>query len=787
MRALDLKLLRDLRHIWAQSLAIALVLACGIMVMTLASGTQRSLTETRAAYYERHRFADVFSNLTRAPRQVLDEIARIDGVARVEGRVVFTALLDLENMREPASARVISLPASGGAILNVPLIRHGRLPEALQQDEVAISEPFAEANNLRPGDTFRAILNGRKRELVVTGIVLSPEYIYTIGAGALMPDDRHFGLIWMRETAAAPVKDLEGAFNDLTLSLSRDANEAAVIDAVDRILAPYGGTGAYGRDRQTSNVFIDGELKQLGALATVQPPIFLVVSAFLVNMVLGRLVALDRAQIGLFKAVGYSTRTIALHYLKMTAGIGILGVLIGWGFGWWLGHEMTEMYTDFFRFPWLLYRPGPGPLVISGILGIAAVILGALRAVRASVRLAPAVAMSPPAPPVFQRGWADSLGEMLSLRQTTMMIVRSIVRWPGRAAVTLFGVSGSVAVLVVSFFTFDAIDLIMVELFEETNRQDATLTLSSSLNDRAVIDAGNLPGVLRAEGIYAIPIRLVNGTQTRLVTLQARAPDATLTQILDREGRVITPSTAGVVLPEELARRLGVAPGDSLRIDLLSPPRETWRVPVASVIRQSLGQDAYFDRDTLFHRLRQAPQVNMIHLAIDTNRLTDLQTKVQETPAIAGFTLWQDVRNEFVDTLNESLISMSVIFATLGMLITVGVVYNAARIQLAERAHELASLRVLGFRRSEVGYVLVVEQMVLTVLAIPVGWVAGYGFALLMAQGFSTDVVTIPVVVTQRTFALAALIVIGSALGAVLFVRRRLDHIDIVSALKQKE
>jgi len=279
----------------------------------------------------------------------------------------------------------------------------------------------------------------------------------------------------------------------------------------------------------------------------------------------------------------------------------------------------------------------------------------------------------------------------------------------------------------------------------------------------------------------------VNGTQTRLVTLQARAPSATLTQILDTEGRAITPSTAGVVLPEELARRLGVAPGDSLRVDLLSPPRETWQVPVASVIRQSLGQDAYFDRDTLFHRLRQTPQVNMIHLAIDPNRLTDLQAKVQETPAIAGFTLWEDVRNEFVATLSESLITMSVIFATLGMLITVGVVYNAARIQLAERAHELASLRVLGFRRSEVGYVLVVEQMLLTVFAIPVGWLAGYGFALLMAQGFSTDVVTIPVVVTQRTFALAALIVLGSALGAVLFVMRRLGRVDIVSALKQKE
>ncbi|MCA1262498.1 ABC transporter permease, partial [Nitratireductor aquimarinus] len=403
MRALDLKLVRDLRHIWIQSLAIALVLACGVMVLILSSGTQRSLSETREAYYERNRFADVFASLTRAPRSLLDDIARIDGVARVEGRVVFTAMVNLEGMTEPASARVISLPQTGRAILNVPEVRQGRLPEPGHAGEMAISEPFAQANGLEPGDRFRAVLNGRLKELVVTGLVLSPEYIYTIGAGAMMPDDRHFGLIWMGESAAAAATDLEGAFNDLSLTLSRGADERPVIAAIDRILAPYGGTGAFGRDRQASNVFIDGELKQLGAMATVLPPIFLIVSVFLVNMVLGRLVALDRAQIGLFKAVGYSTRAIAVHYLKMTIGIGIAGVAIGWLSGWWLGHELTKIYADFFRFPWLIYRPGAGSLVISGVLGIGCVVLGALRAVLSTVRLAPTVAMQPPAPPVFQR------------------------------------------------------------------------------------------------------------------------------------------------------------------------------------------------------------------------------------------------------------------------------------------------------------------------------------------------------------------------------------------------
>lgn len=787
MRMLDRKLLRDLRQIWVQCLAIALVLGCGIMVLILSTGTQRSLEATRAAYYEQNRFADVFATLTRAPRSLLAEIARLDGVARVEGRVVFTAMVDLEGKPEPASAIVVSIPPSGKAVLNVPVVRHGRMPRPDHLEEVAVSEAFAEANGLRPGNHFRAVLNGQMRALRVTGIVISPEYIYTVGSGAIEPDDENFGILWLSERAAAGAKDLSGAFNDLTLTLARGADERAVIAGIDRILAPYGGTGAYGRDRQPSNVFIEGELKQLGTMATVLPPIFLAVSAVLVNMVLGRLVALDRAQIGLFKAIGYRTRAISAHYTKMTVAIGLVGILLGWGFGWWLGHGLTEIYTRYFRFPSLLYRPGAAPMAISGLLGMAAVVLGGLRAVRAATRLAPAVAMSPPAPPVYHRGWLDRLGGLLRFRQTTMMILRSLVRWPGRAAVTLFGVSGSVAVLVASFFTFDAIDLILDELFERANRQDATVTLAGPVNARAELDARALPGVMAAEGLYAAPVRLVNGTRSRLVSLQGRAPDARLSRLLDADGEALEIPATGLALAAGLADALAVRPGDRVRVDLLSAPRGTWEIPVSAVIRQSLGQDAYMNREAFFRLIGQAPQVNMLHLAIDRNALSELQAKVQETPTIARFTLWSDIRRQFEDTLDESLVTMTVIFASLGMLITIGVVYNAARIQLAERAYELASLRVLGFRRSEVAYVLVAEQMLLTLIAVPAGWLVGYGFCMLMAEGFSTEVVTIPVVVTRRTYAVAALIVILTALASVLVVRRRLDRIDIVHALKQKE
>lgn len=787
MRMLDRKLMRDLRDIWAQCTAIALVLGCGIMVLILSSGTQRSLQATQEAYYAQHRFGDVFASLTRAPRDLLPEVARIDGVARVEGRVVFTAMLNLAGKSAPASALVTSVPPSGTPILNLPLVRQGRMPQPDHLDEVAVSEAFATANTLKPGDRLGAMLNGQLRPLIVAGIVISPEYIYTVGAGTLEPDDENFGILWISERAAAAAMDLSGAFNDLALTLAHGADAQAVIAQLDGLLAPYGGTGAYGRDRQASHVFIAGELTQLGTMAAVLPPIFLLVAAVLVNMVLGRLVALDRAQIGLFKALGYSNRAIALHYTKLTIVIGMVGVLLGSAFGWWLGHELTEVYTRYFRFPNLLYRPGTAPIVISGVLGMAATTFGGLRAVRAATCLPPAVAMAPAAPPTYHRSWLDRVGVLLRLRQMTMMILRSLIRWPGRAAVTLFGVGGSVAVLVASFFTFDAIDLIIEELFVRANRQEATMTLARPVHAHAERDALALPGVMAAEGLFVAPVRLVHSTSSRLVSLQGWLPDARLSRLLDRTGAPVQVPTTGLALTAGLAEALGVGAGDLLRVELLSAPRGSWDIPVTVVIRQSLGQGAYMNRTVFFHLIGQVPQVNMIHLAIDPQSLAALQAEVQETPVIARFTLWRDIRRQLEETLDESLVTMTVIFAALGMLITIGVVYNAARIQLAERTHELASLRVLGFRRGEVAYVLVAEQMLLTLIAIPMGWLAGYGFCNLMAEGFSTEIVTIPVVVTRRTYAIAALIVIVTALASVLIVRRRLDRIDIVSALKRKE
>ncbi|MGY6632702.1 MAG: ABC transporter permease [Alkalilacustris sp.] len=784
---LDRKLLRDLARLRGQALAIALVLACGVAVLVLGMGTQSTLTETRDAWYERDRFADVFAEATRAPRALTEAIARIDGVAQLEARLSRHVILDMPGLEEPAMARLLSLPATGAPVLNRPLLRSGRLPDPLRVDEVAVSEPFAEAHGLRPGDGFDAILDGRKRRLTLTGTVLSPEFVYTMGPGSMIPDDLRFGVMWMGQAALEAAFDMEGGFNDLVVRLTPDARPPEVMAALDRLLEPYGGRGAHGRDRQVSHAFLDSELQQLGAIALILPPVFFVVTAFLVNMVLGRLIALERLQIGLLKAVGYSTAAVSLHYLKLALAIGVVGLVLGWLAGGWLAAAMAGLYADFFRFPYLVYRPEPVAFAISGAVALATVVIGALRAVWRTVRLAPAVAMSPPAPPRYGRGVIDRVAQIARPRQTTMMILRSIVRFPGRAAITVFGVMSATAIMVAALFTFDAMEVMLDDFFYNANRAQMTLMLTEPRGEAVLLDAARLPGVVRVEGHASVPIRLRFGTRDQTLRLEAQFPGAELIRVLDPGGRALAIPSGGIALPATLAQSWGIALGDLVWVEFLVPPREAHLLPVTALTRQSMGQDVHMDAAALFSLLRQAPQVNRINLLIDRTAVRALHEVVKATPAVAGVMLWDDTRVRFRDEIQQNLWTMVAIYATLGALVTVGVVYNAARIQLSERAHELASLRVLGFSRPEVAWVLVGELLVLTVVAVPLGWIAGYGFAAATAAGLSTEFVSIPLVVTRATYGAAAVVVLVAATASVAVVRRQLERIDLVIALKSRD
>ncbi|WP_323770726.1 FtsX-like permease family protein [Antarctobacter sp.] len=784
---MDLKLFRDFRRLWVQGLAIALVLAAGVAVILMSSGMSRALNETRSAYYDANRFAHVFASARRAPDSLLFRLRDIEGVAQIETQVRSYAILDIPGRAKPATGLLISRPESGDEpLLNVPLLRSGRWPEGT--GEVVVNEPFAQANGFDLGDVFEVNLNGRKRAVTITGTALSPEFIYTIGPGALMPQNETFGILWLEAEVMDAGFGMAGAFNTVALTVLPRTPLEPVKEEVKSILDPYGATSPQGRDTQTSNAFLDAEIQSLEVLAWVLPPVFLGITVFLVNMVMGRIVQLERAEIGLMKAVGYTNWEIGLHYLMLAGLIALVGIGIGWGVGTWLAQAMAQIYAKYYNFPFLVFGVPLSIYAGSAILGLAATSAGALNSAMRAARLAPAVAMAPPTPPNFHGSALDWFADLLRLSQPTRMILRSLIRWPLRAAMTMLGMALAVSVLVASNFFPDAMDEIIDKGFYQSNRQDILLLFDPDAPIEALGEVARLPDVLQVEPQQYHAARLIHGHYEKQLAISTVAEVADLARVVDEDGSVITPDPYGILLSDRLAAALHIGVGDMLTVTFESGLRETYEVPVSGIVTQFFGLGAYFAHDTLNTLFRQSPRVSTVNLTLANPEAAEaFEETIKDFPRLMGTINMSENRRSFLETLSQNILVATTVYGILGTIITVGVAYNAARVQLSERARELACLRILGFGKGEVAYILAGEVLLLAILAQPVGWWIGYGVAKLMTDGFSSDLYAIPLVMEPATYAQASLIVLGAAVVSVALVARRLGRLDLISVMKTRE
>jgi putative ABC transport system permease protein len=787
MSALDIKLLRDVRRLWAQVLAIALVIGGGIATLVLAVGSHRSLEETRIAYYERYGFADVFAQVKRAPKALVDRIAEIPGVAVVDVRINKLALLDIPGFAEPASGQFVSLPDTGAPMLNRLYMRTGRLPEPGRSEEVVVNDTFARAHGYAPGSRFAAILNGKKRELLIVGTALSPEFIYTVGPGDLMPDDRRFGIVWMSEKALASVYDLDGAFSYVSVKLQRDASEREVISRLDALLDPYGGQAAHGRKDQTSHAWLDHELDMLNNMSRTLPPIFLLVSAFLVNLTLSRLVALEREQIGLLKALGYRDGGILLHYAKFVALLVLIGIAFGTVAGTWLGLRITAIFGDFFHFPFLVFAKAPDLYITAALLSAAAAMVGALRALREVVKLPPAIAMQPPSPPMFRRVLPQRLALENILSQPTIMTLRNISRHPVRAGFTALGMSFATAILIVSMFTRDTMENLIDVTYFLADRQDATIGFVEKRIDNVVNQVARLPGVLAAEPFREVPVRIHHGNVERRITISGRPTDADLRRIIDLDLRPVTLPETGLAISSMLGQVLGVQVGDTVEVDLLEGAKRSVALPVVSLIEDYFGLKGMMDMAALQRVMREAPVVTSVNISLDDSRREEFYAAVKSMPTVSGVALQRVSLANFRKAIALLVTTMASIYTGLAAVIAFGVVYNNARISLSERARELASLRVLGFTRGEVLRILLLELAILTLIAQPPGWIMGYGLAWVMKTNLAGELMRVRLVVEHSTYVIATAIVVLAAVASATVIRDRINKLDLVAVLKTRD
>ncbi len=784
---LDRKLLRDLWSMKGQAAAIAFVIAGGVSVYLVMAGLLSSLEETRRLYYERYRFADVWAPVVRAPNTLLEDIRRIEGVQAAETRVRVPALFDMPGMAEPATGEVFSLPDHGLPSVNQVYLMRGRLPRPGARDEAVVLQGFAEAHRLVIGDTVPATIYGGREDVRVVGIALSPEHVYAIAPGQLVPNARLFGVLFMARDALAEAVNQEGAFNEAVVRLERGANSAAVIAELDALLDRYGAIGAYTREDQISDAFVTSEIEQLGTMANVLPPIFLLVAAFLVNVVISRLIATERSEIGLMKAFGYADADVVMHYLKLVAVIGVLGLAIGTGLGTWMGRMLATVYTDYFSFPLFVFRADPRVYLLVIAVTAGATGGGAAAAVRRAARLEPATAMTPPSPPDYSRAAGATITGLTLLDQQTRMVLRQVVRFPGRAAFTVAGIAVSGALLVGTLFFLDATSEMIRVYFTVANRYDVQVTFTEPRSTSAYFELLRAPGVLYAEPYRSVAARLRSAHFEERASLTGQPLDATLSRMVRTDRTAVESPPGGLVLSRDLADKLRVGAGDLLEVEITEGRRPTLTIPITAVTTTLIGSGVRMGLGDLNRLLKEGDVISGANLIVDPAATDALYTALEERPAVAGVALQRVAQRNFTELMDQNIGRSVWIYTAFAALIAIGVVYNTVRISFAERQRELASLRVLGFTRGEVSYILLGEIAFLTLAALPLGAVLGAGLAWALARAVSSDLFRLPYVIDAATFGYAAVVVLVVTAASALLVRRQLDRMDLVGVLKSRD
>lgn len=787
MRALTRKLVRDLTQLKGQAAAIATVIGSGVMVLIITMSSLDAVRLAQQRFYESHQFADVFADLVRAPDGLAERLREIPGVNLLETRVRAPVRVEVDGFDEPVRGLITSLPDGRQPLLNRLHIRQGSLPDPGRADQVLVSESFAEAHGLRAGDQIRAIINGRLETLTISGSALSPEHIYQIGPGDIMPDYQRFAVMWMNRRALGHAFAMDGAFNNVVLTLQAGSPEEPVIDALDHILARFGSVGAYGRGEQISHRFVEEELDQLRMMARVLPAIFLGVAAFLLNVLMARVLRTQRQQVAVLKAFGYRNRQIALHFGQFTATIVGIGVAAGVLLGVWAGDGLAGVYAEYFRFPDLTFVLRPSILLLAVTVSAAAAALGTWRAVRSAVQLPPAQAMRPPAPERFSRGWLEQSIFTRALGQPTRIILRNLNRHRFKTSLSVLGVGLSASLLLVGSYQFNAVDHMLDTQYRLVQRSDLHLTFTDPTPERVLAELRHAPGAEFVEGYRSVPVRLRHGHGSYRTSILGLDAEPQLRGLKGRDDQELRLPPEGLLLTDYLAAHLGVAPGDSLEVEVMEGRRQSLQVQVAGLVEDPVGVSAYMERRALNRLLREGPAISGVWMLSDRSMDQQLFEHLWEIPRLASIGLLADAEGNIRAYIQDTILLTMLIMLLLAGSIAFAVVYNNARITFAERARELATLRVLGFSRAEVAWILIGETFLITLLAIPVGWMIGTLLAWLLTEALSTDLFRIPFIITLRTYAFAAVGVLLAAVLTTLMIARRLGRLDMVSALKTAE
>ncbi len=770
-----------------QVFAITLVVMSGVATFVMFISTMDSLEYTRTKFYRDYNFADAFVHLRRAPESLIEKIKDIEGIRQAETRVVAQVKLDISGFNEPVNARVISIPDGGKPLLNGIYIRKGSLPDPAKDNEVVISENFAQAHNFNIGDQFAAIISGKWKKMTICGIALSPEFVLLMKPEAMSPDFKRYGVLWMNRKALSEAYNMDGAFNSVVLTLQPQARLSDVLRAIDNVVGKYGGFGAYGRKDQISHRLLSEEFKQLKTSSKIFPSIFIFVSAFLLNVVMSRTINTQREQIAALKAFGYGNYDIGVHYAKLVVLIIAAGLISGIGCGIWFGHILGDIYMAVYRFPYLVYILKPWVIIAAVFVSVFSAMAGTLHTLWRAAKQPPAEAMRPEPPAQYKVSLIEKIGLGKKITQPSKIIMRNMERKPIRTFLSIIGISLACGTMIASGFFKDAVDYMIKVQFVLSQKEDMSVSFFDLTSRRAAYELQQIDGVQYVETYRIVPVKFINGHRSYKTVIKGMEPDSRLQFLLDTNLNKVTLPSSGLMLTDHLAKILKVRPGDKLTVEFLEGSRATREVTVVALVKQYLGVTGYMDLSSLNRLMNTGDSISGAYLVTDKNKQEKLFLDFIKTPRVSGTVVRANEITNFYEIQAKGMLFFTFIATLMACFISFGVVYNNARIAFSERSRELSSLRVLGYTRGEISYILLGELALITFIAIPVGFVLGYWLCAYLAYALASDLFRVPLTISSKTFSMAALVVLVSASVSGLIVRHKLDHLDLVEVLKTRE
>ncbi len=791
---------RDMLSNAGSYLACLTLVVIGMLAFLAFAIARDNLVSAQEKLYREQNFADGFIELVAMPEHRLATLSRLEGIDEITGRLVRDVRVHKpgEDRRTETYLRLVSLDLREESRLNDVRLDHGR-PLRRGLLEAWLDSQFFEANSLEISDSLQVIAGGRAWEFNIAGAGISPEFVYPLRTQhEIYNDPELFGIAFVsQEIIWQLFPDQDNSVNSIVFTLSPGSDFDGVKERLESRLEQYGVLEIYPRADQRSHFILQEEIEIINNFATFFPVLILLVAAFIIYIVLKRLVEQQRGQIGILKAFGYRRREILFHYFSYPLILAVAGGVIGSLCGMWLANPLTELLYQFFYLPEVYLGFSWHYLVSSLLICVSVLGFAGYQGCKTVLRLSPAEAMQPAAPVKVRRNLLESFRLFTAMLTVQgKMAVRNLNRSRSRTAFVFFSLTVSCAIVAFTWGLWsETMPDFMFYQYENLRTYDARVNLETPLPRKSVMrEAERLAEVVRSEPLAEVPATLSHKYHREDVGIMGVAKDARLYNILDQNGARISPSPAGLILSRRLADNLGASVGSTLELEsvYLRDKDASVSVPVTAIIPQYIGMNAYMTIEGLEKLLDQGNFVTSVLLEFNQeeanlqDRINRLRDDYGESDYITGI----DSRQELIKTMMEYWEMagwMVFLYVMIGVAFSFSIIYISSLVILSERQRELASMRVLGMSRNEVFSVISFEQWFIAFFAILTGLPLGRAIMAGFAREWSTDMYTMPAEISASSLAAGAIITVISIWAAQRFSIRKIKKLDLVEALKTRE